>query len=179
MGPLTYHRKSSRRLGPDPQSFMLVHLNCNSVLARLSELRQYLSLRTPHVLCLCETRLPPHVPEPRFVGYQSAWLHRQARLGGGLCILVRDDVSYTVNTFLPYENSTIEVLSVKIATRVGSLDIVNIYNPCTNVSVSEFFHLRDQLGDVNIFIGDFNAHSPLWDERGPCKFYWQEHRTVS
>lgn len=65
-----------------------------------------------------------------------------------------------------FQDAKLEILSVRLFTSFGSLDDVNVYNPCLNVSLAEFIHVRDQLCSFNVLIGDFNAHSPLWDERG-------------
>jgi endonuclease/exonuclease/phosphatase family metal-dependent hydrolase len=60
----------------------------------------------------------------------------------------------------------LEFQSIKINTALGWIAIGNFYNPGDNVAHDEInFHLS-QLGDSFVAVGDFNAHSPLWDARG-------------
>ena len=147
-------------------ALVILQLNCNSILARLSELRKYIYSVKPDVFCLCESRLPASATEPHFVGYQSVWCHRPARDGGGLGILIRNDVPFSVNTLVPYSpTSKFETLSVRLCTSIGMLDILNVYNPCCDVLLAEINHFTLQLSELNVIVGDFNAHSPLWDER--------------
>ena len=158
---------SSGLTGP----LVIIQLNCNSILARLSELRHYLYLVKPDVVCLCETRLPTRAAEPHFTGYQAVWWHRPARDGGGLSVLIRNNVPFSVNVLIPYSpTSRFETLSVRISTSIGMVDILNIYNPCSDVTLAEITHFVQQLSELNVLIGDFNAHSPLWDERQRSNF---------
>ena len=159
------NRSLFRRSPSDNLSFILCQLNCKSVSARLSELRLYVYSKKPDVICLCETWARPSF-EPRFVGYQALWRHRQGRGGGGLCMLIRNDVPYSVNTLVPFPHAKLETMSVRLFTSLGLIDIVNIYNPCADLTLAELSHLSGQLCPLNVFIGDFNAHSPMWDERG-------------
>lgn len=162
------NRSLLRPLPLDRTSFLLCQLNCNSIFARLSELRLYLYSKKPEVVCLCETWA--HTSEPRFNGYQAVWQHRQGRAGGGLCVLVRNDVPFSVNMLVPFPRAKLEVVSVRVFSSLGLVDVVNIYNPCLDVSLAELTHLSSQLCPLNIIIGDFNAHSPMWDERGRSNY---------
>ena len=115
-------------------------------------------------MCLCETRAQRG--RVVFEGYRTEWKARLDRGGGGLCVLVRRDIAYSLLDLRSFPNAALEVLGVRIFTSLGILDIVDIYNPCLDVSFAEFTHLIDQLTPLNILIGDFNAHSCLWDRRG-------------
>lgn len=101
------HRKHN-----DNHSLYLYQLNCNSVYARLSELRLYLYSRKPDVFCLCETLT--HSSTPSFVGYQSVWQHRPDGAGGGLGILIRDDVPFSMLSLVPFPQAKLEILCVRL-----------------------------------------------------------------
>ena len=152
----------------DAQSVLICQFNCNRMSARLSELRLYVYSRKPDVMCLCETWSP--TPEPRFVGYQAVWKHRVGRQGGGLCVLIRNDIPFTLNSFTSVQGAQLEFLSVRLFTSLGALDLVTLYNPCLDIPLAEFAHITAQLCPLNILIGDFNAHSPLWDNRSRSNF---------
>ena len=40
---------------------------------------------------------------------------------------------------------------------------MNVYNPCHNITVAELNHYSRQLGSSRLIVGDFNAHSPMWE----------------
>lgn len=162
--------KSLCRSVHDERLFFIVQFNCNGVFPRLSELRLYMYHKKPDIVCLCETRVAPAMSEPHFAGYQSVWRHRPNRGGGGLCILVRNDIPFSVSDLIPFQNGQLEFQSVRLSSFFGSLDILNLYNPCANVSYEELSHLSSQLCPANVVVGDLNAHSPLWDQRGRSNF---------
>lgn len=43
-------------------------------------------------------------------------------------------------------------------------DVLNLYNPVQPVSALEFRHYISQLGHHKLIVGDFNAHSHLWEQ---------------
>lgn len=141
----------------------IVQFNCNGLSSKLSEVKLYVFTTNPDVVCLCETWIRRR--PPRFPGYQVFWNHRVDGPGGGLGILVRDDISCTILDLSPYVGS-LEVQAVNLMSRLGLISIFNLYNPCKNISVEEFSTYIQRLSLNYIIVGDFNAHSPLWDVRG-------------
>ena len=73
---------------------------------------------------------------------------------------------YKENLLQPYDNGYLELQSIKITSDFGVLDLVNVYNPCKNITYEEFKHYVSQLEKSHILVGDFNAHSPLWNVNG-------------
>ena len=145
----------------------IYQLNCNGLKGKVSELEIYMYTRKPDLICLCETWLKKN--EPKFLGYQSHWLHR-TREKGGLGILVREDVKFKSKQIIPFPAGHLECQAIEIFTKSSSISILNAYNPCKNVSVQELQHYTNQLGNSFILIGDFNGHSPLWDSHNRSNF---------
>ena len=145
-------------------SLCIVQFNCNSISSKLSELKLYLFTKKPDVVCLCETWVQRR--PPKFPGYQSTWLQRPDGQGGGLCTLVRSDIPFTIIDLAMYHDPLLEIQAVSVSSPIGLLPIVNVYNPCKSVSYCEFVHYVRQIEPLFIIVGDFNAHSPVWDERG-------------
>ena len=48
--------------------------------------------KRPHIACICETWLKT-AKEPTFINYTCYFRHKEGRTGGGLAILVRNDVN--------------------------------------------------------------------------------------
>lgn len=138
-------------------------LNCNSLNTKLPEIKQLLLDTCPHVLCLCETWLSERFT-PRFHGYASEWVHRPARQGGGLGILIKQEVQYSSRTLTPYLGGVLEVQVITLFLKDGSsMSILNIYNPGGHVTHAEFSHYIKQLDPKFLIVGDLNAHTQLLD----------------
>jgi hypothetical protein len=66
----------------------------------------------------------------------------------------------TCNSFL----RLLEVCGIKIYLKNKMpVSILNLYNPNKNVSQQEFTHYFSQLEPSCLIVGDFNAHSPIWE----------------
>ena len=63
----------------------------------------------------------------------------------------------------PFQNGKLEIHAVRIILRRNdSVVLMNVYNPNESVTLQEMKHYLDQLGPKFILVGDFNAHSPLF-----------------
>lgn len=152
-----------KRSNTSEQYLEIFQLNCNSISNKLSEIKMYLYTRKPDIMCLCETMVKNN--EPKFIGYNSIWKHRNGDKGG-LAILVRHDINFIPVQFNTHPNNGLEIQIIEIGSPSGNIKIANIYNPHKNIYIQELHHYLDVLGDKFIFIGDFNAHSPIWDIDG-------------
>src|SRR6218665_3024191 len=87
---------------------------------------------------------------------------------GGLAILIRSGISFTILDIDQIENA--EILGIKIKMEHGHLEIINTYiapdNKIVKTDFEKFFPLKRAL-----ILGDLNAHSRSWgctnaNERG-------------
>ena len=145
------------------QHLKVIQLNCNSLRNKTYEIKDYIFETKPDVCCLCETMIKNY--EPKFRGYSCYWKHREDA-GGGLCVLVRDDIYSKEMLFNLYPEGALELQILEIGSQRGIIKLANIYNPNLPVSYNEFNYYFNLLGNNCIMVGDFNAHSPLWDLRG-------------
>ena len=145
-------------------SLSVISLNCNSLYARLAEVKLLLYTSKPSVMCLNETWVNDDFL-PSFCGYGCLWRNRGAA-GGGLCTLIRRSLCYREILLTPYAAGVLEVQAVAIRMDSGSfLSILNLYNTNASVSSQELLFYVDQLSDPYILTGDFNAHSPVLSSR--------------
>lgn len=145
------------------KQFLLIQFNCNGIFNKLSEIKLYIYTRKPEVFCFSETFVKKH--EPKFIGYQSFWQHRVGHKGG-LGTFIRRDIAAKSRTLAQFQDQQLELQCTQIFSSDQWIDIVNIYNPQKNVTYDEIKHITSQLTNNFIVIGDFNAHSPMWDTRG-------------
>ena len=161
---ITKQTDTLKRSPESEKKLMVIQLNCNGIKNKLVEIKVFTYNTKPDILCLCETFTKPNF-EPKFIGYNSHWSHRLGHKGG-LGILIRRDLSFKNKTLIPFNNPKLEIQCIQLFSNGETIDIVNIYNPQKSITEEELQHYSAQLSDHSIFIGDFNAHSPIWDPRG-------------
>ena len=97
------------------------------------------------------------------------WRHRNSpTTGGGLGILLREDIIYREKKLLLCKKGLLEIpaIETKLQERTNKwMEIVNIYNPNNNIKKEELKHYIQQLGASFIICGDLNAHSPILDDK--------------
>ena len=132
--------------------------------ANLSQFKLFLYSTKPHLVCLCETWIQDS-RLPSFVNYTSFFVSRPQRVGGGLAILARNDLSIIERPLVLFPEGLLEVQVVTVCGSFSQLDILNLYNPSQSISSEEFHHYFDQLASPCMVVGDFNAHHELWSSR--------------
>jgi len=142
----------------------ILQWNCRSLSNKLSNFKLHVYGRKPHVVCLSETWLS-HNYEPNLVNYSAVYKHRGApQPGGGLAIFVRSDVTYLEQDLQPYPQGFLEVCGIKIYLKNNvPISILNVYNPNAQVTPQELNHYFLQLEPSCLIVGDFNAHSSIWE----------------
>ena len=115
----------------------VVQWNCQGLYPKLTRFKHFLYDNKPHIACLSETGLKPN-REPKFVGYTSYFEHRLHTTGGGLLILVKNELSSYKKRLDPFRSGQLEVQSVVVLSNKGELQILNSYNPCKNISQHDF-----------------------------------------
>lgn len=147
-------------------TLQLISWNCRSIYNKLFELKKYIYIRKPEIVCLQETWIKAEYL-PAFINYSVFFKNRPGR-AGGLAIITRNDLVSEELELQAFQNGKLEIQRVKIKLQNGRrnfIEIVNLYNPNESITEGEYRHYLSQLGDQCIFIGDFNAHHPLWDAR--------------
>ena len=155
-------KNKSLKIKESEETFKVSQFNCDGLSKKLSEVKLHLYTGKPDLLCSCETWKKKQ--EPRFVGYKALWKHRIGREKGGLAILVREDIRAKEIVLQQFNRGKLECQAIEINTHLGAVRILNGYN-VDNLTVGELSFYIQQLGDRYIIVGDYNAHSPMWDRR--------------
>jgi len=143
-------------------AFNLLHQNIQGLSTHGQEFKFYVSTYSspPDVICLQETFLKPHL-DFTFYGYSVQRQDRIIRNRGGLCMFLKNGLSYS-EVKLP-DFISIEAQCFNVATRDGKLvSIVNIYNPNNRLDMNDFTRLMGLCNNSCVLCGDFNAHNTLW-----------------
>ena len=144
-----------------------IQLNCRSINTGLGELKMLIYSEKPDFVLLSETWLNNNTKFlPRFHNYRAEWKHRPTGQGGGLGILVRRGLQYRNLDLTEYSGGVLEFQAIRIYEKSDKfIDVLGIYNPNKNLTISEFRHYIAQLSSKYVIAGDFNAHSRLLDDQ--------------
>ena len=152
----------------EEETLSIIQWNCRSIkknVDRNEELKNLLHTRRPHVCCISETWLDEQVITPNFKGYSITYRKdRLNREGGGLIMLIRDDVK-TKNIRLNIDqDNKIEAQAIKLMLKHEKIKLLHLYNPGEfPLDIEHFSKLIDQIGRKYITVGDMNGHHTLWD----------------
>ena len=112
----------------------------------------------PHIVCLCETWLKENRLS-KFINYACNFYIRPQHNGGGLALLIRNDVCVAEKALNLFPNGNLEVQALTVLGDKNKIDILNLYNPNGTVISNEFKHYFNQLNNEKVIVGDFNAHN--------------------
>ena len=140
-------------------SLVALLLNARSINNKLGEIKMMIYCAKPEIVCFNETWLDKHTPT--FVNYRAEWKSRIG-IGGGVGVLIRSDIYYSLVTLTQYVNGVLEVIALKLYLKgQKELHVLVFYNSSGAVTAEELEHYVRQLGEIYIIMGDLNAHSPL------------------
>lgn len=114
----------------------------------------------PDVICIQETWLKESLD---FVirGYSCVRRDRVGGNGGGCATFVRKGIQYRE---LKKGNEQ-EYIIIEVWTRVGSVRVINFYNPCKQLEVGHLEEMWENMEGKTVWCGDFNAHSAVWGNK--------------
>lgn len=149
-------------------SFNIVQINIQSINNKIAILEKFLLTYNIQVALIQETWTKPD-QIIKINSYNAISKSRVNSNGGGLAILVKDDIP-----FYPYQSQSfniIEHLESKIKLLDLEINLVNFYNPNQlNIrqSEEEFYQIleNNRLNRYSIIGGDINAASGMWNLDG-------------
>ena len=144
----------------------ILQWNCKSIkenIDRRCELICLIYSQQPHIACISETWLTEDTNLPKINGYSTIRKDRTNRGGGGLLMLIRDDVVITHTQIDIPQACNIEAQAIEVKLLHEKVKLLHLYNPPPNAEINNFQHLTSQLGRKYIIVGDLNAHHTNWD----------------
>jgi len=137
----------------------ILQWNARSLIGNGQELKRFVDdfREAPDLICIQETWLKPCLD---FVipGFECLRLDRPDRSGGGCATFVKTGVQYRKIDI----NSDIECLAVEVWSSISPITVINYYNPCKSLVLLDFDEIMEKVRCPVIWIGDFNAHNPIW-----------------
>ena len=168
----SYSDASEKYIGSDKHSLdklAILQWNADGLSTKVTELRERLVEEDIDVCVIQETKLGRNVISPKIQGYRAVLRadRKGTMSGGGLIIYAKDSLVYghVQNSSLSGTESA--TIKVKL-NRAKWIHITNLYVPPVNSACLEVnFNPRKIPTENCLILGDFNAHSQLWDSSSP------------
>ena len=126
----------------------IIQLNIRGINSKTSELIHLIdhSLKgyPPDIIAVCETWLTKDSPIPNVPGYEFVHKCRMHKRGGGVALLISNQIRFKHLPDLKYENDAIESCFVEIKLNVRHIIVGSCYRP-PNTDCKEFIKLHEQL----------------------------------
>ena len=120
-------------LRTNDDDLVILNLNIRGLYSKIGKLvyliDHVLSDKTPDIITLSETWMTNHTPKFTIPGYKLYHSNRVGRRGGGVGVLVKQNLSSRELLEIPTQINGIEACSVEIKTNKGPLGILSLYRP--------------------------------------------------
>lgn len=137
----------------------ILQWNARSLIANGQEMKKCIRDLDPKpdFICVQETWLKPNLD---FIvpGFECLRKDRPDRSGGGCATFIRTGIQYKP---VKWEGA-LECVITQVWCHEGKFNLINCYNPCKPLVQAEFEDILDRVGTPIIWVGDYNAHNPLW-----------------
>ena len=108
---------------------VFVHLNCNSLLSKIEEIREFVLQSKPHIICFSESKLDSTVNDKDIaIDDYNLLRHDRTRNGGGVACFIRNSIHFNQRTDFPknFENIFIDILLPKTTPILSGLYIAHL-----------------------------------------------------
>eukprot|EP01060_Flectonema_neradi_P037594 TRINITY_DN760_c0_g1_i8.p1 TRINITY_DN760_c0_g1~~TRINITY_DN760_c0_g1_i8.p1 ORF type:complete len:479 (+),score=38.87 TRINITY_DN760_c0_g1_i8:433-1869(+) len=167
------------------QKFKIISVNIRSINTSMGHLELMANSYEPEVFMIQESHLREGKETPHLEGYtvyrkdRTVAKKESGRIaGGGLLTYIRKDLNYKIIEIKQKANDPLEVSAVEIELE-EKLIIYNVYRPPISSSDDvrertldlQCIDLKSNMDKNVIIMGDFNAHSSLWEKgASECRY---------
>ena len=150
-------RKSSQKIN-------IMYANINGATGKATSLLTAAQTNSSHIITLAETKITSH--PPKINGYSWLTKNRNYNQGGGVAILIRDDIKHTCQQITDLEDQDQDICWIKMHTNNSALHIGVYFGKQEQAPEEqigeEFSKLTTQINKLKqngevILTGDFNA----------------------
>ena len=144
----------------ESQSLTVIGWNCRSMLSRVNEFYDYLTLFGPDIVCLNEIKMDTEKASNflRFLGYETIYKPRPTgpNNGGGVAIIIKESISYI--DILALDALKLETIAIEIILpKNEKFLLVAHYNPPPNIISQDLFTKIESISENWMVIGDLNS----------------------
>ena len=153
-------------------NFKIMYTNINGVRSKIDKLENVIIIEKPHVICLTETKTDS---PPIIEGYNWEIKTRKGRRGGGVAILIRNDIE-TITEEPDLESTTAEIMwrGIKMNNNIYHIGVFYGKQETEKIETvqTEYNEITTQINQLKkdgriILTGDFNAKIEI--QNAKCK----------
>jgi ribonuclease HI len=153
------------------KSLRIMQWNADGLSTKIDELRERLTEADIDVCIIQETKLRPNTKTPTIKGYASIRADRKSQDGGGgLISYIKDSLVFERIRDETKDGTETSTFKVKMGKRKWA-QFCNLYcPPVRSHSAGQNIRLATEsipTSAESVILGDFNAHSPIWDLSQP------------
>ena len=120
-----------------------MYSNANGIMSKLQSLEDNLQSEKPDIYCITETKLQGN--PPNIQGYSWETKNRSNKNGGGIAILINNQLVNQVTRIENLEEQNQEILWIGLKHRTGTLHIGTYYGLQENAPIEEVENQYSQL----------------------------------
>ena len=137
----------------------IMHVNTQSLKNKIYEISAIMNEEKPDILTLNETFLKD-TDSIKFRGYNMIVKNRKTKNGGGVAILVKEDIVYNKIDLGSHKDT--ESIGISLQNNKKQLYIFTIYSPHGNTDEQIFKDITNLTTNNIIITGDFNSKNTQW-----------------
>ena len=134
-----------KSINSNQKDLRILHHNIRGVSSKTTELKHLIdnifSNETPDIILLCETWLNVNSPILQIPGYRIETTNRNTKPGGGVAILIADNIQYR-RVPTPHPNDSYETCFIDVKTKNKNYIVGSLYRP-PNTNPDEFHQLAE------------------------------------
>ena len=151
-------------------SVKIVQWNADGLSTKVYELKNTLSEKDIDICMTQETKLRLGDTTPRIPGYAALRDDRKCLAGGGLLTYIKETLIYERAGYKTRDSTEAMSFRVKLSKNKW-IQLTNVYAPPVSSYTSQSVKVATDIIPVtndSLIVGDFNAHSPVWDNNLPA-----------
>ena len=179
----TYTTQGHRPSSKNERNLIILQVKINRIKNKLEELKLLIHETHANIITIQETKLTPKAKTPKVHNFTTVRTNRLHKAGGGLIILIRNNITFTttdIPSTINTHNTELQMFRIHI-NHTKHITIANIYIPPRDSKSMHYKtagttiqHCIQYITNIphSVLTGDVNAHSTLWhsytdDHGGP------------
>ena len=143
-------------------SFSICNWNARGFNSNGRHFRKLIEEIRPSIICVQESFLKTNSHLLKLSGYETVRLDNPSERRRGLITFIDSRISFS-KLSIQHDSAGTEILGIQVkADKLGNIHIFNVYNPPAQKIDQTLSSVAKKFPRNTIFVGDFNAHDPLW-----------------
>lgn len=158
-------RINTRKYNMSHKNINIIFWNARSIVNKKGELEMLLNVNVD-ICIIVESWLSEKHNNFNIAGFKTVRKDRAHGKGGGILILVRNDLAFKMRSDIVSPDISVELAGVSITNVNPKLEIIACYRaPESSLTDSQWEDILNKVKDKShtLFVGDFNAHHTSWN----------------